>query len=479
KNPCLVTRAAVLDLVMCVSGSALDSDDPELSALCDDTLRILSDSELLAPGGPGAVTGPGATQYLQSLGRLGASVCVEHPELWGAGSRGPQILGRLLQCPQYEVRRLALEAVLSRLEGAGATPPDLGPAHHTFTSMALHETHPPCLTKVLQVLSLLPWSSVLPWRDGTRALTNEEALTWLMTLTEASVHSVELHCAALALVSRLMVHLAETAPQSAGVAAVSVLHRWGALVSGSCSEEQPDEVKLTAAEVLVKATPTLLASPALPLGLSDTLALWRSLFTLLQDEDPDVRDRASDFTTTVKGELLHPKHTDVAPAALCPPVALELGVGLLCQLLQVWGQVPAGVLVLTEWLLGDAEPETGREDTPPLDECEEDFLFEKGELNLWAEPLQWARLLHRHVSALLRVPGGAAGGAVGGARAELDRLGGLAGDRARSSREGLHALPPLPQFSCTADHARLEVQRERAALALGVLESLNRDAPSH
>lgn len=130
--------------------------DPELTALCEETLEILSGSELLAPEGPGAVTGPGATQCLQSLARVAASASVEHPELWRAGPRGPRILGRLLHCPQYEVRRLALEAVLRRLERAGATPIDLGPAHHTFTSMALQEKQPQCLTKASNATASQP-----------------------------------------------------------------------------------------------------------------------------------------------------------------------------------------------------------------------------------------------------------------------------------------------------------------------------------
>lgn len=45
----------------------------------------------------------------------------------------------------------------------------------------------------------------------------------------------------------------------------------------------------------------------------------------------------------------------VAGVSVCPPVALDTGVGLLCRLLELWGQVPAGVLTLTEWLLGEEE----------------------------------------------------------------------------------------------------------------------------
>lgn len=46
------------------------------------------------------------------------------------------------------------------------------------------------------------------------------------------------------------------------------------------------------------------------------------------------------------------------PAAgvpVCPPAALQSGVGLLCHLLQQWGQVPAGAVALAQWLLGDGD----------------------------------------------------------------------------------------------------------------------------
>lgn len=50
-----------------------------------------------------------------------------------------------------------------------------------------------------------------------------------------------------------------------------------------------------------------------------------------------------------------PLSTDTAGLSVCPPVALQSGVGRLCGLLELWGQVPAGVLALTEWLLGEEE----------------------------------------------------------------------------------------------------------------------------
>ena len=48
---------------------------------------------------------------------------------------------------------------------------------------------------------------------------------------------------------------------------------------------------------------------------------------------------------------------------MSPPAALEQGVAALCGLLGAWGRQRAGLLTLTEWLLGDQEsaPESGRE----------------------------------------------------------------------------------------------------------------------
>lgn len=106
---------------------------------------------------------------------------------------------------------------------------------------------------------------------------------------------------------------------------------------------------------------------------------------------------------------------------------------------------------------------------------DEEFLFEKGDLNLWAEPLQWARLLHQHLSVLAQtaVPGAASIPTV-----EMHRLEERAQAQARASEQALGALPALPQFSAALEHARLAVQRERAALALGVLKTLQGHAAS-
>ncbi|KAM7408173.1 hypothetical protein PAMA_002048 [Pampus argenteus] len=270
QNCCVVTRGAFLDVLVCLCELRISLlEDSEVSELRREALSVLMSSDLVTSHTSSATLGPGSTQYLLSLARLALSASVQIPELWGGPQLTTQLLQCLLQCPQYEVRELTLEGVLRTLqeeEGEGKRRPQLldETTLSNLTSLALHETHPQCLAKVLQVLCVLSSSSELLWRDGTHILSKDEVLVHVLALAHNSVHSVELHCAALTLASQLVVQLVNSHPK--GAYPVSCLSQWGALVCSCCSEEQPVEVKLMAAKVLVSCTDTLLSSSDLPLG---------------------------------------------------------------------------------------------------------------------------------------------------------------------------------------------------------------------
>lgn len=100
---------------------------------------------------------------------------------------------------------------------------------------------------------------------------------------------------------------------------------------------------------------------------------------------------------------------------------------------------------------------------------EEDFLFEKGNLNLWAEPLQWVKMLYGHLCTLIASSKLASGSTEPD---QIHLLSTRAQAQALSSQQALDALPALPQFSCTMEHARLILRHQRATLALDVLEKL-------
>ncbi|CAL8255312.1 unnamed protein product [Lota lota] len=487
QNCCVVTRGAYLDVLQCLCGPlASILPDSEVLELRRETMAVLTASELLGPCGPPTVAtasllsslGPGAVQYLLSLTRVALSASLERPwrQLWAGPEPGARLLESMLQGPLYEVRELALDGLLKKLGEEEEEEQELAQEKHswldksalfTLSSLALHETHPQCLSKGLRVLCRLSsHGEEILWREDDQELSRIDVLARLLSLVQCSAHSVELLCDALTLASRLLVQLVTSDPQT--LCASDLLTLWGKLVCGCCGDDQPAEVKLAVTEVLVNSTTPLLASPTLPLGLSTTLSLWRSLLTLLQDEDQDVRDSASDFISHVAPHLLQ---SDVAGVSVSPSVALDQGVGALCGLLVMWGQERAGLLTLAEWLMGDEESalETGSEIPSNLDE-EDEFLFEKGELNLWAEPVQWARLLHRHLITLTATLGPESPGP---GQDRIHTLQMRVQALTLEAKQVLEALPgPLPQFLCTVEHARLVLRHERATLALDILERL-------
>lgn len=83
---------------------------------------------------------------------------------------------------------------------------------------------------------------------------------------------------------------------------------------------------------------------------------------------------------------------------------------------------------------------------------------------MWAEPLQWAQLLHRHLCALSMLPGSPTL-----CLAELERLSALADANAAFSRQAMSSLPALPQFSATMEYAKLTLLIERATLTQNIL----------
>lgn len=514
QNQCLVTRGAFLDVLLCLCGTRTSLlHDSEVVVLREKALSILMTSELLSDSEASQAEQrvPGSSQYQLSLARLALTASVELSELWQGG--GAQLAGdllrRLLGSHQYEVRELALDGVLRVLQQLDLQQQDLlqqdlqqqdlqhflhqqdtqqqnlqqkgyrGPRRPDWldettlsdlTSASLQETHPQCLAKVLTVLSTFNSVSELQWKDGSKRLSQEEVLLHLLALAERAAHSVEISCAVLTLVSQLVVHMVNCHPEGSSSAAAA-LAQWAALVCSRCTDDQPLEVKVAAAKALVSCADGVLTNPHLPLGLTSTVSLWRSLFTLLQDEDQDVRTAAADFLlvqSPAAGDAAHCS-SDAARVSVCPPVALHSGLELLCGLLKQWRQVPAGVLMLTTWLLGEEESADQASSVEFSSVAEEDFLFEKGNLNLWAEPLQWAKMLHGRLCDLI----GASGLLSGSYEAQLVQA---LSQRARvqelNSQQALDKLPTLPQFSCTMEHARLTLQQQRASLALNVLHRL-------
>lgn len=101
---------------------------------------------------------------------------------------------------------------------------------------------------------------------------------------------------------------------------------------------------------------------------------------------------------------------------------------------------------------------------------EDDYLFDKGEVNFWAEKLTLVRQLSKHLLQLismthLTLPD----------HGELSQLSRTALDQAQLVQHLLRVLPPTPEFSKTAEFTRLAIQNERISVCLKILNLLKSD----
>ncbi|KAM6432906.1 tRNA (32-2'-O)-methyltransferase regulator THADA [Rhynochetos jubatus] len=481
-NPCLVTRAAYLDVLVMLSThlGKFQKHGMQLFGFWEEMNRVISDSELVS-GIPYSSAVPGLTQYLQSITKLVISVLsvTAGPDLQSSSSAVAEKIAKpslsvvhLLHCEFHEVRLLALEAVLLWLkqinskqiaeEGGGGVLCLLVDLEGTLLTMALKEKNLQCFCKVLEILYNMDLRNVLPKTECSMKMNPNELLTWSLSIVDLS-NSTEVQSMAFKFSSKLVIHLLPYRQQISE----EVLKKWVQLIIYFCGDEQQTEMLLAAAEVLKCATTFLLINEKLVLGLTDTLAMWKCVVALLQNEDLAVRDAAAEVIQVAQSEKKSRKGREFALRIVNAPMALDLAFGILCELLQQWGETRAGVPILLEWLLGDSDTKRDSETSAPE---EDDYLFDKGEVNFWAEKLTHVRQLSKHLLQLLSMthltlPD----------HEELNRLSQIALDQAQLVGQLLRVLPPTPEFSRTAEFTRLAIQNERISVCLKILHLLKSD----
>ncbi|NXL65774.1 THADA protein, partial [Chordeiles acutipennis] len=480
-NPCLVTRAAYLDVLVMLSThlGKLQKQGMKLFGFWDDMNRIISDSELVS-GIPYSSAVPGLIQYLQSITKLvisvlsmtaGVNMQISSSPVAKKIEKPSLSIVHLLHCKFHEVRLLALEAILLWLkqrnskqiaEEGGGVLCLLIDLEATLLTMALKEKNLQCFCKVLEILYNMDLRNVLPKTECSIKMNPNELLTWSLNIVDIS-NSTEVQSIALKFASKLLIHLLQNHQQISE----KDLKKWVQLIIYFCGDEQETEILLAAAEVLKSITSFLLINEKLILGLSDTLAIWKCVVLLLQNEDVVVRDAVAEVIQVAQSERKNSKGTEFALRIVNAPMALDLAFGILCELLQRWGEIRAGVPILLEWLLGDTDLTRDSETSAPE---EDDYLFDKGEVNFWAEKLTHVRQLSKHLLLLISVthltlPD----------YGELNRLSRIALDEAQLVEHLLRVLPPTPEFSKTAEFTRLAIRNERISVCLKILNLLKSD----
>uniref|UniRef100_A0A8C6VAJ9 tRNA (32-2'-O)-methyltransferase regulator THADA n=1 Tax=Naja naja TaxID=35670 RepID=A0A8C6VAJ9_NAJNA len=416
QNPCLVTRAAYLDVLVLLNNyvGKAKIKETDMDTFWGEISTIILESEL-ATGIKHSPAAPGLAQFLQSITRLFTSMCSVMAEprfanrnfLTKNNAVKPGLsVQYLLHSDFCEVRLLVLETILNILLNL------LSGLEETLIKMAVKEQHPECFCKVTPYFFFFSANKI-----------------WT----------------------------------SIAVILMSETKQWLELVSYCCEDEQQTDLRLAAAEILVSITPFFLTDQKLPLGLLDTLFLWRCVVQLLQSEEQIVRDTAVGVIRLALSQENTFRKTELDFHVVNAALALDLAFFLLCELLQLWGQTGAGVSVLLEWLL----KEDDLKDLKSTIVMGNDYLFDKGQANFWAEKLTEVRQLSKHLLLLIPVTHVSSC-----EQRKLYQLARLASDQAQLVTQLLKELPPTPEFSQSVEFTKLAIQNERISLCLKILSLL-------
>ncbi|XP_048208994.1 thyroid adenoma-associated protein isoform X2 [Perognathus longimembris pacificus] len=473
QNPCLVTRAVYVDIIFlltyCLSRPT-KVNQPVLKSLgfWEEIKRIISLSELIT-GFPCTIKVPGLPQYLESLTKLALSaVWAGLAEAGGQTKDVPITFSQLLKSSFSEVRLLTLNALLERFSSAASAlggkglPPLLCSMAEEFLLLAMEEPHPECFCKILKILYHMDPREWLPQTERCVHLTPKEFLIWIMEI--ASNDRSEIQGVSLRLASRVIAYHLQTHEENKDLLALE-LKQWVQLVVLSCEDPLPTESRLAAAEVLTSTTPLFLTNPQPVLELQDTLTLWRCTLTLLQSEEQAVRDAATETITTAMSQKNTYQSTEFAFCQVDASIALALAQAVLCDLLQQWDQLACGLPILLGWLLGEDDDLASSVES--LHQGEEDYLFEKAEVNFWAETLTFVKYLSRHLFHVLCKPRRHPLSSE-----KLYHLQKMASEQRQCVSQLLSELPPAAEFLKTVEHTRLRIQEERTLAGLKLLAFL-------
>ncbi|GAB1301371.1 Thyroid adenoma-associated protein homolog [Apodemus speciosus] len=433
----------------------------------EDVRRIILGSELIT-GFPWTFKVPGLPQYLQSLTRLAI------PEVWasmaeaeGQATAVPLSFSQLLKSSFPEVRLLTLDTLLERAasseQGQKEPPPLLYSMGQELLLLAMKENHPGCFCRVLKILYHLNPSEWLPQTERCVHLSPKEFLIWTMDI--ASNDRSEIQGVSLKLASKIIAYHVQSCEKEKDSLGPE-LRQWVQLVVWSCGDHLPTASRLAVAEVLTSTAPLFLTSPQPMLELQDTLSLWRCVLTLLQSEEQTIREAATEIVTTAMSQENTCQSTEFAFCQVDASIALTLALAVVCDLLRQWDQLGPGLPILLGWLLEGDDLE-GLVQSPH--QGEEEHIFEKSEVNFWAETLTFVKYLCQQLFHLLCQSGWQSPHSQ-----KLCHLKRIASEQRHLVSQLFRELPLSAEFLKSVEYTRLRIQEARTSLVLRLLTCLER-----
>ncbi|KAJ7341143.1 hypothetical protein JRQ81_004925 [Phrynocephalus forsythii] len=477
QNPCLVTRATYLDILVLLNNYLGKSKvkGTEFLMFLEKIRTVVSNSEL-ATGDYHSTAVPGLAQYLQSLTKLFISVYLltadsgipsSHSVAKEKGADSCLSVAQLLCSDFCEVRLSVLDATLKWLSQVNSKHGEEGEKRllcllsgleEMLLRVALKEKQPECFCKVLEALYCMDFHNVLPKIEVTINMNPRDFLQWVMDISDTS-ESIEIQSVSLKLASKLLIHLVQNGQEDMK----RLIKEWVDLVTSCCGDEQETDLRLAAAEVLVSVTPIFLISQKLFLGLPDTILLWKCIVQLLQSEEQIIRDTVAGVIRLAQSQENILRKTELEYCVVNAEMALDLTFSILCKMLQQWQQTDAGIAILLEWLLEKEDLEE-LETTVMVGNA---YLFDKGQVNFWAEELKKTQQLKKHLLLLMPVVHTSPW-----SQQKLHRLARIASDQAKLVTRRLRELPPTPEFSKTGEFTKLFIQNEKISVCLQILSLL-------
>ncbi|XP_052042448.1 thyroid adenoma-associated protein isoform X2 [Apodemus sylvaticus] len=470
QNPCLVTRAVYIDILFLLTNCLDRPEEGKQTALdslgfWEDVRRIILGSELIT-GFPWTFKVPGLPQYLQSLTKLAI------PEVWasmaeaeGQATAVPLSFSRLLESSFPEVRLLALDTLLERAtsseQGQKEPPLLLYSMGEEFLLLAMKENHPGCFCRVLKILYHLNPSEWLPQTEHCVHLSPKEFLIWTMDI--ASNDRSEIQAVSLKLASKIIAYHVQSCEKKKESLTPELQH-WVQLLIWSCGDHLPTASRLAVAEVLTSTAPLFLTSPQPILELQDTLSLWRCVLTLLQSEEQTIREAATEIVTTAMSQENTCQSTEFAFCQVDASIALTLALAVVCDLLRQWDQLGPGLPILLGWLLEGDDLE-GLVQSPH--QGEEEHIFEKSEVNFWAETLTFVKYLCQQLFHLLCQSGWQSPHSQ-----KLCHLKRIASEQRHLVSQLFRELPLSAEFLKSVEYTRLRIQEARTSAVLRLLACL-------
>ncbi|XP_070576523.1 tRNA (32-2'-O)-methyltransferase regulator THADA-like [Ptychodera flava] len=305
----------------------------------------------------------------------------------------------ILNSPFYEVRLYSMKELVEVFKSTSPCRDDIkirkirddNTLFAELVKVMLQEINTDCIAKVYQALYHHDLTLMFPWRQADcDPWTCLQVFVFLQKRLCSSLDTArcDLSSSLMQLMSKLVPDIYSQAAQSSCAEEHRrVLQDWMDTILQTTSVEQPMELKLMTAHSIVQVSSYLLHDPEDLLG-AVPLSLWKSVITLLQDEEEEIRQAITPAVTSSKSE--------------CNPLDMHSCIALnnvFATIIHLHGNKHWDAVC--QFLLTTITKEESDEDEVCDEDPQGDRLYDKGEANSFAETTELVQLAAEALKTLL------------------------------------------------------------------------------